>query len=204
MLAGTFTLRLERSLGKPGALLYRDGRGVHIELLPYFPLRDRISDILYRESFPELYKIVHLDPFLPRCKFAGDSRIVVSQILQMALDILHGALHKVRVIYNGGHTHLVDELVPALSFPVGHVVKVQERIPTEKRGIGLLLDVRLEAPGVEFPVIGDLETVLLQTVLPVLQHACSAARIQDHGSKDDIYYTAPLSHSGQAYHANLP
>ena len=105
----------------------------------------------------------------------------------MAGYVFHRAFHHLRIVHHRSHTDFLDKLVPALSLSVRPVVDIQERIPSEERGVRTLFDIWFEASGVELAVVRNRQPVFLKPVLPVLQNARRAARKQQYGSSHQKY-----------------
>ena len=108
---------------------------------------------------------------------------VISDILKMIPDVVHGYLHEIGIIYDRRLAEAADGFVdPFVGVAAGPVVDVQKRAPAEDNaGIGLLADIVLEVRIPEIGRIPNVDDVALQPVLSLLEKTRRTAGPRDKG-----------------------
>ncbi len=113
----------------------------------------------------------------------------------MVHHILHGFVHHFGIIYDRSYSYFLDKLVPPLSFAVGPVIDIQERVPAEQEiRIGLLLQIWLKRVCIEFLVIADAYLIFCQAVFAILQYTCGAAGCCQNCCRDGGKYYRSFFH----------
>ena len=145
------------------------------------PGRQCVTQAVDGILFAQMDEIGYCDLAAVDAYVAVNLGVVVADIFEVRLDVVDGGLDSAGTVDNrrradGAAYPGEDTIVVGR----GPVVNAQQRIPAEKRGVGLLLDVLVEPCGIEFLGVGDLDAVLVEAVLPFGQHAGSAAGYCEH------------------------